>query len=338
MAPIRRTAGEARGACADAALRKRSRRGRAQPGRHRASRASRTAWTRLSSRGTPPCPISKRAHRRRSSNSARECGRFARPCSWRVAPRSPSTRRSSESCACSARRAGLRASSPAARISSSAACGTDGCSCARGIRAPGALTASSGTGGPPLRSAGGGASMHANATFARLGFYMGTVSGFASVGAGRGAWDGHRAPFPLREQLQRRVLVRRTEDEAGSRNRFVHNRVYGFDPHTGSSGFLVRGNYAARNGRHGIIFSHTCHRNVIRGNVSEHNSWHGIVIDDGKARRQPIELQRRHGQRRARQRRRRHPDRRLLAQPRARQPDQSEASRACASSGPRRTT
>ena len=28
-------------------------------------------------------------------------------------------------------------------------------------------------------------------------------------------------------------------------NRFVHNRVYGFDPHTGSSGFLVRGNYAA---------------------------------------------------------------------------------------------
>jgi parallel beta-helix repeat protein len=120
-----------------------------------------------------------------------------------------------------------------------------------------------------------------NATFARLGFYMGTVSGFA-------LWARAKEHGTGTVRHSRFVNNYNGAYSFGARkmrwiaNRFVHNRVYGFDPHTGSSGFLVRGNYAARNGRHGIIFSHTCHRNVIRGNLSEHNSWHGIVLDDGK--------------------------------------------------------
>ena len=120
-----------------------------------------------------------------------------------------------------------------------------------------------------------------HATFARLGFYLGTVSGFAlwAKGDAHGTGTVHDSRFVNNYNGAYSFGARRMSWTA---NRFVHNRVYGFDPHTGSSGFLVRGNYAAWNGRHGIIFSHTCHRNVIRGNVSEHNSWHGIVIDDGK--------------------------------------------------------
>jgi parallel beta-helix repeat protein len=63
---------------------------------------------------------------------------------------------------------------------------------------------------------------------------------------------------------------------------FLDNVVYGFDPHDNSDGFLVEGNVATGNGRHGIIFSRFCDDNVIRHNRSFDNGWHGIVIDDGK--------------------------------------------------------
>jgi parallel beta-helix repeat protein len=120
-----------------------------------------------------------------------------------------------------------------------------------------------------------------NATFARLGFYMGTVSGFAlwAHGNAHGTGTVRQSRFVDNYNGAYSFGARKMRWIA---NRFVHNRVYGFDPHTGSNGFLVRGNYAAWNGRHGIIFSNDCNRNVIRGNVSEHNRWHGIVLDDGK--------------------------------------------------------
>lgn len=120
-----------------------------------------------------------------------------------------------------------------------------------------------------------------HATFARLGFYRGTVSGFALWGRGRKYGTGiiRRSRFV---NNYNGAFTYGARDMRWVDNRFVHNRVYGLDPHTGSSDFLVQGNYAARNGRHGIIFSRDCARNVIRNNVSEHNQWHGIVIDDGK--------------------------------------------------------
>jgi parallel beta-helix repeat protein len=68
-----------------------------------------------------------------------------------------------------------------------------------------------------------------------------------------------------------------------TRNRFVDNIVYGFDPHDGSNWFVVDHNYAADNGRHGIIFSRLCKHDVVRDNVSVRNAWHGIVIDAGRA-------------------------------------------------------
>lgn len=64
-------------------------------------------------------------------------------------------------------------------------------------------------------------------------------------------------------------------------NQFLDNIVYGLDPHDNSDRFLVEGNIAARNGRHGIIFSRFCDDNVIRRNRSSDNGWHGIVMDDG---------------------------------------------------------
>jgi parallel beta-helix repeat protein len=62
---------------------------------------------------------------------------------------------------------------------------------------------------------------------------------------------------------------------------FRDNVIYGLDPHDNSDGFLVEGNIATGNGRHGIIFSRFCDFNVIRGNRTFGNGWHGIVIDDG---------------------------------------------------------
>ena len=120
-----------------------------------------------------------------------------------------------------------------------------------------------------------------DATFARLGFYQGTVSGFALWARGK----AHGTGTVRDSSFVNNYFGAYSFGARGMKwidNRFVRNRVYGFDPHTGSSNFQVRGNYAARNGRHGIIFSNDCHRNVIRGNVSERNRWHGIVIDDGK--------------------------------------------------------
>jgi parallel beta-helix repeat protein len=118
-------------------------------------------------------------------------------------------------------------------------------------------------------------------TFARLGFYRGTVSGFA-------LW-AHPPNYGTGTVRDSRFVnnyngafTYGARDMRWVHNRFEHNIVYGLDPHTGSSDFLVERNYAARNGRHGIIFSRDCFRNVIRDNVTEHNHWHGIVIDDGK--------------------------------------------------------
>ena len=65
-------------------------------------------------------------------------------------------------------------------------------------------------------------------------------------------------------------------------NVWRNNLSYGFDPHDFSNDFIVEENEAYDNGKHGIIFSRGCDRNVIRNNLSYNNAGHGIMIDDGK--------------------------------------------------------
>lgn len=63
-------------------------------------------------------------------------------------------------------------------------------------------------------------------------------------------------------------------------NEFFDNAVYGLDPHDDSNHFLVEGNRAYRNGKHGIIFSKRCFANVIRKNESFENGFHGIMLHE----------------------------------------------------------
>ena len=121
----------------------------------------------------------------------------------------------------------------------------------------------------------------ADARFEYLGFYQGTVSGVATH-----SYEGKEATGDVRRSRFSHnyfgAYTYQSQDMAWIDNEFADNHVYGFDPHDDSSGFVVRDNYAARNGRHGIIFSRNCDDNRIVDNVSEDNGWHGIVLDDGK--------------------------------------------------------
>lgn len=120
-------------------------------------------------------------------------------------------------------------------------------------------------------------------TYADLGFYEGRVSGVAVIGPEKhhgGTGNVYRSRF---ERNIYGAFTYNADNMRWVNNEFVHNVVYGFDPHDGSNNFLTERNYAAYNGKHGIIFSRFCANNVIRRNISEHNGWHGIVLDDGKA-------------------------------------------------------
>jgi hypothetical protein len=68
-----------------------------------------------------------------------------------------------------------------------------------------------------------------------------------------------------------------------ARSAFLDNEIYGFDPHSATSDTLVTDSVAARNGRHGFIFSQSCDRNVIRDSESYLNGGTGFMIDDGIA-------------------------------------------------------
>jgi len=117
--------------------------------------------------------------------------------------------------------------------------------------------------------------------FEYLGFYEGTVSGVATRST-----DGKESTGDVRRSRFSHnyfgAYTFESQDMTWIDNEFADNHIYGFDPHDDSSGFVVRDNYAARNGRHGIIFSRNCDDNRIVNNVSEDNGWHGIVLDDGK--------------------------------------------------------
>jgi parallel beta-helix repeat protein len=63
-------------------------------------------------------------------------------------------------------------------------------------------------------------------------------------------------------------------------NVFRDNRLYGLDPHTGSTRLVVERNQAFRNGAHGIVFSEDVTDGVVRGNRSFANGDNGIVLDE----------------------------------------------------------
>jgi parallel beta-helix repeat protein len=121
----------------------------------------------------------------------------------------------------------------------------------------------------------------ADAAFEDLGFYEGRVSGVA-VAAPRGQRPS--TGVIRRSRFARNYFGAYTYNARDMRwvgDTFVDNAVYGFDPHDHSNGFVLADSVATGNGRHGIIFSRFCDRNVISGNVAARNGWHGIVLDDG---------------------------------------------------------
>ena len=65
------------------------------------------------------------------------------------------------------------------------------------------------------------------------------------------------------------------------RSSFLDNVIYGFDPHTATNDTVVSHSVAARNGRHGFIFSEGCERNVVRDSEAFLNGGAGFMIDDG---------------------------------------------------------
>ena len=80
------------------------------------------------------------------------------------------------------------------------------------------------------------------------------------------------------------AYTRRAQGMQWVGNTFADNEEYGFDPHDFSNDFLVQGNVAYGNGKHGFIFSRGCVHNTLRDNISHDNGGHGFMIDDGRSR------------------------------------------------------
>jgi hypothetical protein len=66
-----------------------------------------------------------------------------------------------------------------------------------------------------------------------------------------------------------------------TRSSFLDNSIYGFDPHTGSTGMVITDSVAARNGRHGFIISRNCSHNQFRDDEAYGNGGAGFMVDDG---------------------------------------------------------
>ncbi len=60
---------------------------------------------------------------------------------------------------------------------------------------------------------------------------------------------------------------------------FLHNSLYGVDPHSGSTNLVIENNVSDFNGRHGIIFSDHVTFSIVRGNTVRGNGLNGIMMD-----------------------------------------------------------
>ena len=63
-------------------------------------------------------------------------------------------------------------------------------------------------------------------------------------------------------------------------NRFLHNDLYGLDPHSFSSGLRIIGNTADFNAAHGIVFSNHVTASDVLDNVTAFNGENGIMMDE----------------------------------------------------------
>lgn len=145
---------------------------------------------------------------------------------------------------------------------------------------------------PYLQMSGGSLRMDHVVTH-HLGFATGATSGVAWL-----HWLGKPSRGGARDTTFRQNLFGAyTSGVRGLRLhdvRFLHNEVYGFDPHGrrpgdprpggGTIETLVTRALAAHNGSHGIIFSSGCHRNTVRDTISRDNAGSGFVLDDGLTR------------------------------------------------------
>ena len=121
-----------------------------------------------------------------------------------------------------------------------------------------------------------------------FGFGTGTTSGVAWRGGEEsGAGEGVRAVGGVTATtFHNNWFGAYTFEAEGMQwigNTFANNTAYGFDPHDLSNHFLVEGNSAYGNGRHGFIFSRGCDHNILRNNTSYNNRGHGFMIDDGRS-------------------------------------------------------
>jgi len=121
-----------------------------------------------------------------------------------------------------------------------------------------------------------------------LGFGTGTSSGVAWRGAEHPpGTSGTPAGGDVRDSvLHDNRFGAYTFEAARMRwtgNTFRDNEAYGFDPHDLSDDFVITGNVATGNGRHGFIFSRGCNGNLLRNNVAYDNRGHGFMIDDGRS-------------------------------------------------------
>ena len=103
--------------------------------------------------------------------------------------------------------------------------------------------------------------------FDYLGFGTGTSSGVAWRGAAPDvAGTAGRAQVKAQGTVTYSVFTHNhfgayTHEAQGmdwAGNTFADNEEYGFDPHDFSNDFLVEGNTARGNGKHGFIFSRGC--------------------------------------------------------------------------------
>ncbi len=120
-----------------------------------------------------------------------------------------------------------------------------------------------------------------HATFSDLGFATnGHTSGVAWVGIGGRPATGGASDSTFR----RGYFGAYSADAEGlviARSAFLDNVIYGFDPHSATIDTLVTDSVAARNGRHGFIFSQSCDGNVVRDSEAYLNGGTGFMIDDG---------------------------------------------------------
>jgi len=113
-----------------------------------------------------------------------------------------------------------------------------------------------------------------------LGFAIGRSSGVAWLGqgttpaSGGAAWSTFQNNHFGAYAFAARGLVI-------THSAFLDNDIYGFDPHDGTNDSVVSDSVAARNGRHGFIFSRGCRHNTLRNDEAYDNGVAGFVIDDG---------------------------------------------------------